>query len=106
MLREEVRDALKSPSSALAQLAKDWRDLLFPDADDERFADAYAQTVTFAQLLARSEGAQTLDEDLHQAVKKLALGDYVKGRPTRRRHPGLGSARRRFVLATLSAGSS
>jgi hypothetical protein len=42
MLREEVKDALKSPNAALVQLAKDWRQLLFPEADDDRFADAYA----------------------------------------------------------------
>ena len=38
----------------------DWRQLLFPDASDEQFADAYAQTVTFALLLGRSEGADPL----------------------------------------------
>ena len=57
MLREDVTDALKDPKSPLRVLAKDWRQLLFPDASDEQFADAYAQTVTFALLLARSEGA-------------------------------------------------
>ena len=61
MLRDDVTDALKDPQSPLVQLAKDWRQLLFPDADDARFADAYAQTVTFALLLARSEGADPLD---------------------------------------------
>ncbi|HUX02322.1 MAG: type ISP restriction/modification enzyme [Phycisphaerae bacterium] len=60
MLREDVTEALKDPASPLVQLAKDWRQLLFPDADDDRFADAYAQTVTFALLLARSEGADPL----------------------------------------------
>jgi len=57
MLRDDVTDALKRPDSPLVQLAKDWRQLLFPDASDERFADAYAQTVLFALLLGRSEGA-------------------------------------------------
>jgi len=61
LLRDDVTDALKDPQSPLVQLAKDWRELLFPDADDEQFADAYAQTVTFALLLARSEGAHPLD---------------------------------------------
>ena len=60
MLREDVTEALKDLDSPLVQLAKDWRQLLFPDADDDRFADAYAQTVTFALLLARSEGADPL----------------------------------------------
>jgi hypothetical protein len=60
MLRDDVTDALKDPQSPLVQLAKDWRQLLFPDASDEQFADSYAQTVTFALLLARSEGADPL----------------------------------------------
>ena len=57
MLRNDVADALKRPTSPLVQLAHDWRQLLFPDASDDQFADAYAQTVTFALLLGRSENA-------------------------------------------------
>lgn len=60
MLRDDVTDALKDSASPLVQLAKDWRQLLFPDAPDEQFADAYAQTVAFALLLGRSEGADPL----------------------------------------------
>jgi hypothetical protein len=51
MVRDDVTDALQDPNSPLVQLARDWRQLLFPDAPDEEFADAYAQTVTFALLL-------------------------------------------------------
>jgi len=60
MLRDDVTDALKDPKSPLVRLAEDWRQLLFPDAADEQFADAYAQTVAFALLLGRSEGADPL----------------------------------------------
>jgi hypothetical protein len=60
MLRDDVVETLKDKKSPLVQLAKDWRQLLFPDAPDEQFADAYAQTVTFALLLGRSEGANPL----------------------------------------------
>ncbi len=70
MLREDVTDALRDTRSPLVQLAKDWRQLLFPDADNEQFADAYAQTVTFALLLARSEGAEPLE--LGNAESSLA----------------------------------
>ena len=70
MLRDDVTDALKRPHSPLVQLAQDWRELLFPDAPDERFADAYAQTVLFALLLGRSEGAEPLT--LGSAVIALA----------------------------------
>ena len=55
LLRDDVTEALQHPESPLVQLARDWRQLLFPSASDEQFADAYAQTVTFALLLGRSE---------------------------------------------------
>ena len=78
MLRADVKDALKDPQSPLVAIAKDWRQLLFPDADDEQFADAYAQTVTFALLLARSEGAALLD--LTGAVRALAADHSLLSR--------------------------
>lgn len=62
LLREEVKTALGSSSSALSTLAGEWRDVFFPDADDARFADAYAQTVTYALLLARVEGELELKD--------------------------------------------
>ena len=71
MLRDDVMDALKDPNSPLVQLAQDWRQLLFPNASDEQFADAYAQTVTFALLLGRSEGADPLS--LESARDALAV---------------------------------
>jgi hypothetical protein len=78
MLRDDVTDALKDPKSPLVQLAKDWRQLLFPEASDEKFADAYAQTVTFALLLARSEGADPLD--LASAEAALVAGHSLLSR--------------------------
>lgn len=71
MLRDDVMDALKDPNSPLVLLAQDWRQLLFPNASDEQFADAYAQTVTFALLLGRSEGADPLS--LESARDALAV---------------------------------
>jgi hypothetical protein len=71
MLRDDVINAHRDLESPLVQLAKDWRQLLFPDASDDRFADAYAQTVTFALLLGRSEGADTLT--LESAEAALAV---------------------------------
>ena len=68
MLRDDVTDALQDPNSPLVKLAKDWRQLLFPDAPDEQFADAYAQTVAFALLLGRSEGADPLTLDSAEAA--------------------------------------
>jgi len=68
MLRDDVTDALRDPASPLVQLADDWRQLLFPDAADEQFADAYAQTVAFALLLGRSEGADPLTLESAEAA--------------------------------------
>lgn len=70
LLRDDVTDTLRASQSSLVQLALDWRQLLFPDASDEQFADAYAQTIIFGLLLARSEGGGTLD--VGTAVKSLA----------------------------------
>ena len=53
-LRDDVVDALQDNAAAIGDVAAGWRRLLFPDAGNEQFADAYAQTVTFALLLARS----------------------------------------------------
>ncbi len=84
MLREDVLGAVSSPASNLHQLAGEWRTALFPDADDAQFADAYAQTITYALLLARLSGqskitpanaATTLDKGhglLAQALRVLA----------------------------------
>src|SRR5450830_58787 len=71
MLRDDVTDALKNAASPIVQLAKDWRQLLFPGASDEQFADAYAQTVTFALLLGRTESADSLT--LESAEAALAV---------------------------------
>jgi len=56
LLRVDVLTALKNRESNLSLLAADWRKYLFPDADDYQFADAYAQTLTYALLLARLSG--------------------------------------------------
>ncbi|MFN2468848.1 MAG: type ISP restriction/modification enzyme [Gaiellaceae bacterium] len=61
LLRETVALALDDPESALTHLAVDWRGYFFPDADNAQFADAYAQTLTYALLLARIEGAAELE---------------------------------------------
>jgi hypothetical protein len=61
LLRDQVRDSLQQPGSPLVALAADWPKLLFPEADDDQFADAYAQTVTYALLLARAEGATSME---------------------------------------------
>lgn len=60
-LRSEVENALGEAGSAVGLLANEWRQFFFPDSDNVKFADAYAQTVTYAMLLARLSGASNLD---------------------------------------------
>ena len=56
-LRDDVLEAMSDDESPLDDIATRWREMLFPNTGDEQFADAYAQTVTFALLLARIKGA-------------------------------------------------
>jgi hypothetical protein len=60
LLRDAALAAVQVEDSAMRLLAEEWRHYLFADADDPQFADAYAQTVTYALLLARVEGADNL----------------------------------------------
>ena len=60
ILRDEVLNALDRGNTPLRLLAHEWGGLLFPEADDGQFADAYAQIVTYALLVARFEGAESL----------------------------------------------
>jgi hypothetical protein len=61
LIREEVIDSLQISSSPMHSLKTEIKALLFPDANDDQFADAYAQTVVFALLLGQMEGADVLD---------------------------------------------
>ena len=72
LLRTDVLTALEDSQSNLSNLAQDWRIYFFPDADDNQFADAYAQTLTYALLLAKFSGA--VDLSLPQAVKTIRKG--------------------------------
>ncbi len=72
LLRSDVMTALGDPDSNLTNLANDWREYLFPEADDAQFADAYAQTLTYALLLARFSGAEALT--IQQAAQTIHAG--------------------------------
>ena len=63
-------------SEGLAAVAGDWRSLLFPEATDAEFADAYAQTITFGLIAARAADAgltagDSVAERVAQATKAL-----------------------------------
>jgi hypothetical protein len=78
LLRDEVSEQLSRGSEALTALATDWRKLLFPDATNERFADGYAQAVTFGLLMARARKI-SLANGLHEAAEKLSETNSLIG---------------------------
>jgi hypothetical protein len=93
LLRDEVREQVERGDKALTQLASDWRKLLFPNANDDEFADGYAQAVTFGLLLARSRNI-SLDDGIDAAA--LKLGNV---------HSLIGTALRVLTDAAVSEGS-
>lgn len=91
LLRGEVVDQLAAERKAVAAgadkyaqpftgLARDWRALLFPQASDTTFADGYAQTVTFALLLARTEGVDVAAQPLHEIGAALGHEHSLMGK--------------------------
>ena len=91
LLRGEVIDQLIAERKAIAAgadeytqpfmgLARDWRALLFPQASDATFADGYAQTVTFALLLARTEGIDVTAQPLHEIGAALGHEHSLMGK--------------------------
>lgn len=62
LLRDDVYSQFQrekrgeSTSQTFSGLAYDWRHVLFPNLTDRQFVDQYAQTITFALLLARVDG--------------------------------------------------
>jgi Type ISP C-terminal specificity domain/N-6 DNA Methylase len=88
LLRTDVLAAVRKKGSALSILAGEWRTYLFPEADDFQFADAYAQTLTYALLLARFEGVTDLRSKAADALDTghglLAQVLRVLGQPAAR----------------------
>ncbi len=78
LLRDEVTEQLALKSEALTSLAEDWRKLLFPEATDARFADGYAQAVTFGLLMARAKRI-TLSTGLQKVASDLAQTSSLIG---------------------------
>ncbi len=78
LLRDEVTEQLALQSPALTALATDWRKLLFPEANDEQFADGYAQAVTFGLLIARAREIP-LQGGLDQVAKQLGPTNSLIG---------------------------
>lgn len=81
-LRDEVLEQMEPEHSALRDLAEDWRGLLFPEANDEQFADGYAQAVTFGLLMAKSNKVE-LEDGLDKVAEELAESNTLIGRAFR-----------------------
>lgn len=77
-LRDEVVEQMSEGSAPLKELAKDWRALLFPNADDAQFADGYAQAVTFGLLMAKSKKL-SLADGLDNVAKELGKSNTLIG---------------------------
>ncbi|MFF8841393.1 type ISP restriction/modification enzyme [Streptomyces sp. NPDC015127] len=90
LLREAVREQLRAETQLdtadtggnrpFTGLRSDWRRYLFPTADDATFADGYAQTVTFALLLARTEGIPLTGTSFHEIGRRLNAGHALMGK--------------------------
>jgi hypothetical protein len=78
LLREEVAEELEKNNPGLTSLGQEWRTLLFPEANNEQFADGYAQAVTFGLLVARVRNVD-LSLDLDKAANELRKSSTLIG---------------------------
>ncbi|MEU9778365.1 type ISP restriction/modification enzyme [Streptomyces sp. NPDC047968] len=78
--KKAIKTGANPRNQPFTGLARDWRKLLFPTADDVTFADGYAQAVTFALLLARTENIPLTGKSLHEIGKKLGAGHSIMGK--------------------------
>jgi hypothetical protein len=78
LVRDEVSEQMALGSPGLTALAKDWRKLLFPEADDRQFADGYAQAVTFGLLVARARDI-SLSNGIYKAAHELRATNSLIG---------------------------
>jgi N-6 DNA methylase len=85
LLKDDVAAIIDSPSPHPARedlrlLAGDLRQRLFPDLSDKSFADAYAQSITFALLLAQINGVAIDGMPLHEIGRQVAKKHSIIGR--------------------------
>ncbi|MDD9908867.1 MAG: N-6 DNA methylase [Ahrensia sp.] len=77
LLREEVEEELERDNPGLTTLAAEWRNLLFPEASNEQFADGYAQAVTFGLLVARVRDVDI--SNIEKAAAELRKAETLIG---------------------------
>jgi hypothetical protein len=78
LLRDEVLEQIEQGQESLLHLRDDWRKLLFPNADNEQFADGYAQAVTFGLLMASALNI-SLKDGVETAALKLKQSNSLIG---------------------------
>lgn len=99
ILNDEVAEILRMERKGTADtelfkpLVSNWSRLLYPKLTDAQFANAYAQTVTFALLLARVDGITFDNNQIHNIARQL-----------RERHPLMGRALDVLTDKTLEHG--
>jgi len=84
-LREEVLEVLEHErlirDRPFTTLADEWRNILFPRMTEPAdFADSYAQTITFALLLARAAGVSFDGHDLPAIGRQLSKQHALIGK--------------------------
>ncbi|MGK3203724.1 type ISP restriction/modification enzyme [Amycolatopsis sp. MEPSY49] len=86
LLRDDVvaeivrEESGKSKAQTFRSLAEDWRRVLFPNLTGMEFADQYAQTITFALLLARVEGVSFPGRSIGEIARLLGKKHSLMGR--------------------------
>ncbi|GAB3561988.1 hypothetical protein GCM10027445_01730 [Amycolatopsis endophytica] len=86
LLRDDVAAEITREQAGLSELrtfsrlATDWRQVLFPNLTDAQFADQYAQTITFALLLARVEGVSFPGRSIGEIARLLGKKHSLMGR--------------------------
>ncbi|GAA1029355.1 hypothetical protein GCM10009565_60010 [Amycolatopsis albidoflavus] len=76
----DLEQAGRARQQTFSALAMDWRQVLFPNLTDAQFADQYAQTVTFALLLARVEGVSFQGRSIGEIARLLGKKHSLMGR--------------------------
>ncbi len=74
--RRRVKAGADKDDQTFLGLLSDWRSTLFPLATDPEFADGFAQTITFALLLAQTEGIDLRSKSLHEIGKALDAHEH------------------------------
>lgn len=86
LLRDDVAAELireqrgESTGHTFSGLVNDWRHVLFPNLSDKEFADQYAQTVTFALLLARVDGVSFQARSISEIARLLGKKHSLMGK--------------------------